>query len=220
MPADEADRQPPAPLPGPEGPATDPPARLAPLPPAGVVAPKPAVEEKSAPPSPADSRDVFHPEGGFSPEEFALLEQTAPCEDPRWTGFVELVGAENKRAAAHLRRMEVDAIGDGVVELILPDRTAALEQAEWDALSPLLEKSFSGTFHIRIIDDKTGSARSAFTVSGRTRLREEARLAAMRREAAGDERVAGIMRHFHNSRIIEIKLREPQAPEGSEDVQG
>ncbi|MDH4247801.1 MAG: hypothetical protein OEW39_08295, partial [Deltaproteobacteria bacterium] len=165
--------------------------------------------------------------GGASPEgspfmaaDFELLREAAPCDDPRWREFVERASAQNRRAAAQLRRMDVLALHADAVELALPDPTATLSPQNLEELQPLLHQVFGAAFQLRINNGKTGKTRPAFTIAGRNRLAEEARRAARRKDAEEDPLVKSLQRVFPKSRVVEVRLKETNPPDRSEDVQG
>jgi DNA polymerase-3 subunit gamma/tau len=192
----------------------------------------PAPRDRDRPPLRANGPAPDPPERpGGDPTRTAAeqLAEPALCDDPRWRAFVERVATDNPKGAADLRRMEVVALGAEAVVVILPDRAAALSAAEWERVTPALREAFAvaadGPLHIRSDDDKLGQARFAHTITGRRQLEQEARLAALRAEAAGDETVRRLRRYFPGSRIVEIRLNESDAPDGrdlqgNDDVQG
>lgn len=159
----------------------------------------------------------------FTPEQLATVDTPAPCDDERWRSFVEAVRESNSRTAANLRRMEVEAISDEGITLVLPDATSMIEPRKLEALRPLLDKAFSiqppsadqpdasPAFHIRFNDDKNKKARFEYTISGRHQLKEEAMRMNRREAARQDPGVEDLRKYFPNSRVVKVELDDSES---------
>ena len=121
---------------------------------------------------------------------------------------MEKAESAGKLLASKLRRMEVVSIEDGAITAIPPDDASGLSSAEEASLRPIADEVFSPAFHIRINDDKKERARFEHTIAGRNKLREEARIAALKSQAENDESVQRLLRFFPKGKVVAIALDE------------
>ena len=144
-----------------------------------------------------------------SDEPAPPLDQQLPCEDPRWGAMVEAVRPTRRKLAADLRRVEVAAIGDGEVRIVLPDAGMKLGHAELEFLREPLSEAFGAAFHLRIDHDSNKKARHAYSLIGREEQIERARLEDERRAAISDERVQRVMRAFPQGTVEDVTHPQP-----------
>ena len=140
------------------------------------------------------------------------------CQDSRWREFVERVGEENKLLGARLRAAEVSVIAADVVEIIPASKGEEWGRAEENLTAPHLNEQFGPAFHMRLNNDKTGKARPEFSIAGRNRMEEEARLAARRSEAESNSTVQNLLRVFPKGKVVEVALSDLPKPNRRDDV--
>ena len=144
------------------------------------------------------------------------------CDDPRWRGLVEALGARHPRLASKLRGAEVLAIGAQELLLLPADAANRPGAAELETAAALVREAFGDAFHIRLVDDTKRKAREPRSIAGRNRIAEADRIAARRAAAEQDAQVQRLLRHFPKGRIVEIALSDAPAdephPNRSDDV--
>ncbi len=185
-------------------PPATPPAGEGPPAAAGGAVPPPADDGDDGPPPPAD-------------------EGPAVCDDARWRGFVEAVGAAQPRLASKLRRAELAQLTADGARAIPADAANVPAADELAAAAPLLREAFGDAFQLQIADATTEKAREAHTIAGRNRIVAAQQLAARRDAARNDAQVQRLLRFFPNGRVVNIALSEAEPGEaessnGSEDV--
>ena len=195
-PQDGPPSEPSASQPAPSASAAEPPP---PAPANSSEPPGPPPEAKPAPDSPAETQPEAPP-----------LDQPLPCEDARWLALVEAVRKTQRKLAADLRRVEVAAIGDAEVEIVLPGAGMEMGPAELDNLRAPLAEAFGAAFQLRIDRDSNRKARHGYSLIGREEQIEQARLAAEHDAAGNDEKVRRVMRAFPQGKVEDVA--HPETP--------
>ena len=174
-----------------------------------------AVEQPGTATQPPAGRNLPPAESAQPPadapsSEAPSLDEKLPCEDARWLALVEAVKSSRRKLAADLRRVEVTAIGEGEVRIAPPESGVEIGGAELEFLGPPLAEAFGAAFQLRIDHDSNRKARHGYSLIGREKQIEEARLSAEREAAIGDEKVQRVMRAFPQGKVEEVA--HPEAP--------